>query len=154
MIPNPVDIGSIWKVLPAGMHDATLEEVKDRFATNDHRRALFQGLVQGIDSLRQAGCLTVFVDGSFITEKPIPGDFDACWDPTNVDPDKLDPILLDFSEMRKRQKEKYRGEFFPATVNADGERDFAEYFQIDKHTGNQKGIVRIRFTTTQAEERQ
>ena len=29
-------------------------------------------------NLRDAGCKTVYVDGSFVTDKERPGDFDAC----------------------------------------------------------------------------
>jgi len=42
MIPELVDIGSPWKVLPPGIHDATLDEVEGRFATNEHRKRLFE----------------------------------------------------------------------------------------------------------------
>jgi hypothetical protein len=45
--------------------------------------------------------------------------------------------------MRRQQKLKYRGEFFPASASADGRLTFAEYFQIDKYSGNAKGIVRV-----------
>ena len=36
----------------------------------------------------------VYVDGSFVTEKETPGDFDACWEMDGIDPIKLDPIFL------------------------------------------------------------
>ncbi len=38
MIPKFIDIGSIWKVLPPGIHEATLKEVEQRFAITDGRR--------------------------------------------------------------------------------------------------------------------
>jgi hypothetical protein len=85
----------------------------------------------------------VFLDGSFISQKPIPGDFDALWDTTGVDIDKIDPVLLDFTRRRERQKLKYEGEFFPSSSLADGSRTFEEYFQVDKETGYSKGIIRV-----------
>ncbi len=118
-------------------------EIEQRFATNDTRRALYEGFRRGVDSLMTAGCKVVFLDGSFVSDKPSPGDFDACWEPTGVDDTKLDPILLDFSDGRKRQKMKYRGEFLPSGGQADASRTFVEYFQNDKHTGKAKGIIRI-----------
>ena len=144
MIPDFIDVGAPWHVLPPGVHDATLEQVEDRFAKSNHRKTLFSGFKSGVMALSKAGCRTILLDGSFVTSKPIPGDFDACWDPIGVDPKKLDPCLLDFSNQRRAQKQKFGGEFFPGTFLADGNRFFADFFQIDKHTGNPKGIVRIR----------
>ena len=56
----------------------------------------------------------------------------------------LDPVLKDFSDMRKAQKLKYRGEFFPSVSGADGTRTFLEFFAVDKTTGRQKGLVLVR----------
>ena len=74
----------------------------------------------------------------------MPGDFDACWDEIDVDPDLLDPVLLEFSNSRAAQKAKFSGELFPASGDADGKgTSFVTFFQIDKATGDQKGIVAI-----------
>lgn len=143
MIPKLVSIGSTWKVLPPGIHEATLDDVAHSFATNEKRKMLYDGLVRGCQALKVAGCSIVYLDGSYITEKPSPGDFDMCWDPTGVDPAKLDPVLLDFSDMRKNQKMKYSGEFFPSSAKADGSRIFIDFFQTDRESGNKKGIIRI-----------
>ena len=144
MIPKLVDIKSVWDVLPPGIHDASMEEIEQSFVTSDARRRLFEGFKQGVQVLRQAGCKTVFLDGSYVTEKLVPGDFDVCWDPSGVEHKKLDPVLLDFSLGRKNQKLKYGGEFFPASSLADGSNTFVEYFQNDKNTGKKKGILRIK----------
>jgi hypothetical protein len=143
MIPDLVDIGGPWLVLPAGVHHATLEEVEAHFTISEKRKILYSGLVKGIDALLKAGCQRIFLDGSFITEKTIPGDFDVCWDPKGVDYKKLDPVLLDFSQARKKQKEFYYGEIFPSTSLADGKNTFLDFFQIDKHTEKAKGIICI-----------
>lgn len=143
MIPELVDIKSIWNVLPEGVHDGTLEEIKQRFAYNLKRKQLFEGFINGINSLRKAGCRIVFLDGSFVTSKPTPGDFDACWDPLGVDARKLNPVLLDFSNKRKKQKETFGGEFFLSTAYADSSSTFVDYFQTDKDTGKRKGIIGI-----------
>ena len=144
MIPEFVDINGIWNLLPPGVHDATLKEVEERFATNEERKYLFEGFNRGVKNLRAAGCKTVYLDGSFVSEKENPGDFDACWEPVGVDDGNLDRVLLDFSDKRRRQKLKYGGEFFPSTLRAEGVLTFLEYFQRDRHTGQVKGIIRIR----------
>lgn len=145
MIPNFVDIGGPWKVLPPGVHNATLEEIEARFATSDHRKYLFTGFKNGVLALRKAGCRKIFLDGSYVTEKPIPGDFDVCWDTMGIDPAKLDPVFLDFTDGRKKQKKCFHGEFFPANLFADGRHFFFDFFQIDKDTGNIKGIICVNF---------
>ncbi len=102
------------------------------------------GIRAAIENLKNAGCLTVYVDGSFVTAKEVPNDFDACWDETGVDPLALDPVLLIFDPGRATQKAKYLGELFPASAIADGDGfSFLEFFQTDKDTGRPKGIVTI-----------
>lgn len=138
-----MDIGAPWNVLPPGVHDASLEEIEVRFATDERREALFRGLQLACQDLRHAGCRILYLDGSYVTGKDPPGDFDACRDPRGVDPAKLNPILLDFSNARKAQKDRYGGELFPSTANADAVHAFVDYFQRDRFTGKQKGIIRI-----------
>ena len=143
MIPDFVNIDASWRVLPPGLHESPLEEIKERYAYNETRKHLYDGLVKACEALRKAGCKDVYLDGSYVTEKPKPGDFDACWDPTGVDPSLLDPVFLDFSEQRKKQKLKFGGELFPSGARADGLHTFIEFFKIDKETGNEKGIIHI-----------
>lgn len=144
MIPDFIDIGATWRVLPPGIHGATLEEIELRFAGSLQRRRLFMGLIEGITALRMANCSEIYLDGSFVTEKEIPGDYDACWNPIGVDDKKLDPVFLDFTNGRKTQKLKFLGEYFPssATETSSG-FSFLEYFQIEKDTKKAKGIIRI-----------
>lgn len=115
-----------------------------RFASNPKRRMQFKGLVAALVNLRGAGCQRAFLDGSFVTAKPHPGDYDACWDPTSVNPALLDPVLLTFENNRAAQKAKYHGEMFPSTIPADPAGTiFVEFFQVDRFTGAPKGIVAI-----------
>lgn len=143
MIPGFVDIGGPLKVLPSGVHTATIAEVETRFAVSEPRKHLFSGLKLGLAALRRAGCRVIYLDGSFVTEKNIPNDYDLCWETNGVIVDKLDPVFLDFSYKRQKQKEKYYGEYFPANFIADGTLSFYNFFQTDKYTGKPKGIIRI-----------
>ncbi len=81
-------------LLPSGVHEATWEEFVARFGWTPHRLALLAGLKAALDALEAAGCPRVYVDGSFVTAKPDPGDFDGCWEPAGVDVDVLDGNLL------------------------------------------------------------
>ncbi len=106
---------------------------------------MLAGFREACELLRKAGCRLVYLDGSFVTTKPHPGDFDACWDIQHVDEDALDPVFWDFSQGRAAQKRRFLGEFFPAQLpeGATG-RAFVEFFQVNKLTGEAKGIVAIR----------
>ena len=91
-----------------------------------------------------AGCRTVYLNGSFVTSKTFPNDYDACWEEAGVDPAALDPVLLTFDPGRATQKAKYMGELYPASIIADAEGlSFLEFFQTDKDTGMPKGILAI-----------
>lgn len=134
--------------LPPGIHMAVWAEVLARFGWNKRRRRLLKGLAAALDVLRIAGCMTVYLDGSFVTNKITPGDYDVAWEPENVDIAlllRLDPVFGDFADERAAQKAKYGGEFFPSSVNEGlTGRTFLDFFQTDKETGAAKGIVAIR----------
>ena len=101
-----------------------------------------RGLKAALENLRDAGCRTAYIDGSFVTRKAIPNDYGACWEETSVDPVILAPVLLTFDPGRVAQKAKYMGEFFPASVTTDADGlSFLEFFQADRETGRAKGIV-------------
>ena len=125
--------------LPPGVHWADWDEVALRFGCTEKRKRLLSGLLTALESLRNAGCLTVYVDGSFASEKDEPADFDACWDISGVDARALEPTLLDFRPGRMAQKAKFGGELFPASWGSGAGPTFLEFFQTDKHTGGRKG---------------
>lgn len=140
MIPDFKSDGN----LPPGIHWATWGEICDRFGVNQWRRELLRGLRAALEALRSAGCQTVYVDGSFVSSKPVPGDFDACWEEAGMDLRVLDPVLLTFDAGRAAQKAKFRGELFPASVPAgSGVSIFLDFFQTDKDTGRPKGIIAL-----------
>ena len=131
-------------LLPPGVHWATWQEFSDRFGMNEQRRNLLSGLWEAVISLKTAGCQTVYIDGSFVTTKETPVDFDGCWDPADVDPHLLNPVLLRFDRGRATQKAKYGGELFISTMrNGNPGPLMLEFFQSDKTSGKQKGIVAI-----------
>jgi hypothetical protein len=130
--------------LPPGIYWVTWKELESRLGFTPKRVQLLAGLRQALVLLKQAGCRSVYIDGSFVTTKPQPGDFDACWAIEHVDPDKLDPVFLDFSHARAAQKARFQGEFFPADLpeGLTG-KTFLEFLQTDKETGAPKGILAL-----------
>ncbi len=144
MIPELVDIpGAPFKVLPPGIHEATFAEVQNCFAYNRHRRCLFDGLISAAKSLKSAGCRRIYLDGSYVSSKPHPSDYDGCWHPADVRLNELDPVLLDFENGRQKQKLKYKGEFFPYVQVNEPNGTFVDFFQVEKITGDRKGILLI-----------
>lgn len=128
--------------LPEGVHQADWEDVVDRFGWNPWRRRLIDGLGEAIDALARAGCRRVWLNGSFVTAKEEPGDFDACWDPAGVDLDAVDPVLLEMADHRAAQKARFGGELLPNVVEAGSGLSFVEFFQNERDT-TRKGIVLI-----------
>src|SRR5437016_2969692 len=93
--------------------------------------------------LARAGCQIIYLDGSFVTTV-VPREYDVCWERRGVNPLLLDPIILNFDNGRAAQKLKYGGEFFVAEARESGSgKLFVEFFQVDKSTGNPKGIIAI-----------
>jgi hypothetical protein len=88
-VPHNLKVGPLMPIppvdkttgyLPAGDHVATLEEVKDRFASNTKRRALFLGLEYVVAELRDRGVLRIWIGGSYVTDKERPGDVDVIYE--------------------------------------------------------------------------
>ena len=132
--------GGFLQVAPQVEH---LAEVEARFATTPHRKWLFDGFVRMVQALVAADCSCVYLDGSFVTAKPHPGDSEGCWEHVGVDPAKLDPVLLDFDNKRAAQKAKYLGEMFIAGMPNGPGGPFLDFFRVENSSGQAKGILGI-----------
>ncbi len=130
--------------LPPGIHWADWEDIVARYGGTSWRQRLLKGLRVAVINLRNANCSTIYINGSFVTDKANPADYDACWEPTGVDMQLLDPILLDTTPPRLAQRAKYRGELFRvddiAIVVGLQPITFIEFFQRNK-LGKPKGII-------------
>ena len=133
--------------LPPGIHFCEWNEFKDRLGTNFTRQRMIDGLELAMSHLKAAGCRTIYIDGSFVTSKEKPGDFDACWEDNGVDIDYLKliaPTLYNFVQRRAEQKTKYKGEFFPSNYLAnDSGTAYIDFFQFDTRKNTPKGILAI-----------
>jgi len=139
MIPE-FDING--NLLP-GIHIAIWDEFVTRFGFNNHRMRLLSGLKTALYEFIGVGCSTFYLNGSFVTSKEYPNDYDCCWLSTGVNISDLDPVLLDFTSERKAQKLKYLGEFFPIQNKTNPKSmTFLDFFQMDNN-GNPKGIVNL-----------
>jgi hypothetical protein len=141
MIPEFDENGN----LPPGVHWAEWEEFKERFGSPPIRNRMIRGLQMAMEQLKAAGCRTIYINGSFVTAKPEPKDFDACWDREEVDINYLRthaPRLTNYAD-RTAQKSFYRGEIFPSDQPV-GSYSITSYelFQRDREL-NPKGIIAI-----------
>ena len=128
--------------LPPGEHDAGWRDVAGCFGGNRHRARLLDGLLAACRNLARAGCSELLLDGSFVTAKLLPRDYDGAWEPAGVDLDRLDPILLDFRNRRAAMKAKYLGDLFPASSLAAPGVVYRDFLKTDRN-GVEKGIVLI-----------
>ena len=64
--------------LPAGIHHATVQEVRERFGTgSEQREAQAQSLEWLIPLCRRAGITRLLINGSFVTDRLEPNDVDC-----------------------------------------------------------------------------
>ena len=128
--------------LPVGIHKVEWPEFREKFGHNHYRKKLLRGMLYALKSLKKAGCSTVFIDGSFVTDKRKPNDYDACWATIGVDVNSLDPAFTDFRSKRIAQKVKFSGELFPITRINESGQTMLDFFQRDRNA-NPKGIIEI-----------
>ena len=82
------------------------------------------------------------MNGSFVTSKALPNDYDGAWETAGVDWNLIDPILLDSLPGRPAMKAKYGGELLADPfIPGRGDR-IREFFQSDRDE-NPKGILSI-----------
>jgi hypothetical protein len=144
VIPEFTDEG----LLPEGLHRATWYEVIERFGCTPKRQRLLAGLLEAATNLRDAGARYLWLDGSFTTSKPDPGDYDCAWDAYGVNLGKVDPVLKDVVDLRTgrfKQKAKYGGEFLAGREGSSGML-FQLYFQQDQD-GRTKGVILLDLRT-------
>lgn len=147
MLPKFDDHG----LLPPGEWPSTLDEVRDRFCWNDHRRMLWTGLIEflrDVYDIEQLG-VPVWVDGSFTRSKELPSDIDIVLDCTRSTDAVLGKVIAVFLN-RVEMKRRYHVDVWPRHPKIAN--DLSQYFQyvgekaaaeltIDpKHP---KGIVKV-----------
>ena len=145
--PFDLDTGN----LPPGIHEAPWHEIVERFGHTAHRRILLAGLRRALDLLRRFGCRRFYLDGSFVTAKEVPGDWDGCWEVEGVDVPRLAlaaPLLWDDRPKRNEQKARYGGDLFPVNTAGDlTDRQILNDFLRDRRTGAPKGVIVIDLET-------
>jgi hypothetical protein len=78
-------------LLPRGVHQATLEEVRLSFGSRTPRRVVLFNKLVGFIELAKTFTLfkAIHIDGSFVTDKDDPGDIDAVLELTKAEAARL-----------------------------------------------------------------
>jgi hypothetical protein len=116
------------------------------FGYNERRRDIIEGLKLAISELEECGCSKIYINGSFVTKKRNPGDFDACWRDIgeNIDKKKMmGKFATLFAGTKEMQHFRYKGDMRPAFDFANLDKCYLEFFQIDKYDKSVKGIIEL-----------
>lgn len=95
---------------------------------------MLDGVMRVARDLGQARCQRVWLDGSFVTTKEFPADFDLCYDLATTEIDELPAVLLDPASAKR----VYGGDIFPTHPALS----FISFFQRDRD-GHLKGIIQF-----------
>lgn len=152
-VPSITDGG----VLPEGIHDLSLDDVRGMFASSGERAKLldrFNQFVERLDEFIPDTPVTLYLDGSFITAWEGCRDIDVIVEARDFEGEKSDYLRMLVSPPVKREfldlyKVKLRV-VVPGLINS---RDYRQWFQNVKgeeawRFGNEitalrKGIVRL-----------
>jgi hypothetical protein len=137
-------------LLPAGIHDCTLDELKagfGRFQGNDQRPRLFGRLEAFIVEARAVGLVrSVIVDGSFVTSKTGPNDIDLILVVAAGHDFTMELSPSEYAVLSKRRVHRRHG--FDILVAREDSDEFLRYVrffqQIRFEPGRSKGILRLK----------
>ena len=136
-------------LLPEGVHDCELEELRLRFGsfqTTDRRVILFQKLLQLLQDLQRADvCESVIVDGSFTTDTPLPNDIDLIIVyPVDYELSAELSFFQYNATNKSRLRKRYGFDVFPVVDQSLAfERQVGFFGQVKFDPDLRKGMLRI-----------
>jgi hypothetical protein len=137
-------------LLPQGVHDCSLDEVKARFGSfqgSDRRPRLWATLESFVAEVRMASVgVFLYINGSFVTAKPAPEDIDLIL---------VVPAAHDFSRdlapaeynllSARRVRQRFRLDLLVAREGSDQHQRYLKLFQQVRLEADEiKGILRIK----------
>jgi hypothetical protein len=134
-------------LLPPGVHEADLEELREKMGWSRKRQGLLEGLEEALELMVSCGVVRVYLDGSFVTDKDRPNDIDGCYDlaedVTAEALGRLAPIFPPNPSNRAEAKRRFGVDFFPAAATELGSgQPFLRFFQTD-HEGRERGVLSV-----------
>jgi hypothetical protein len=132
--------------LPPGIHDATIEEVLERFdwRNNLSRASRSKALRDFFDFVKQFA-IDVYIDGSYVTSKLAPGDVDLVVVlAEDFQYHSMAGIILE-NMIALNDDPKKELHIFRCKERSDPKLvQWISLFCTDKHTKRKKGIIRVR----------
>ena len=136
-------------LLPAGVHDVTVEDIRVRFGVfrgGEQRPILMAKLEAFIAEARSSEVIVeVLVDGSFVTAKPDPNDVDLILIVPSAHDFAADLSPQAYNVLSKRRVQRRYG--FDLLVARRASLEYGrwiEFFeQVRLETGRRKGILRL-----------
>jgi hypothetical protein len=126
--------------LPAGIHESDWAEVVDRFGTNAKREGILSGLRRAPRDLAGAGCTRVYLGGSFVTAKELPGDWDGCFEEAGVNFFRLAKSIA--RGILGTMDQLFGGEMYNATAVTNTGETFIQFFQHNRE-GQAVGLIAL-----------
>jgi hypothetical protein len=109
-------------MLPPGMHEANLDEIRARLGWTGRRRRLVGGLEEALSLMGSCGIERVYLGGVFVTDEDRPRKVQGCYDlradATADDLLRLDPLYPPSPWHRQESLERFGAEFYPAATKA------------------------------------
>ncbi|WP_394353523.1 DUF6932 family protein [Brevundimonas huaxiensis] len=115
-------------LLPPGVHPCSLAEAAAALCTSEHRTNIWTGLEGFIGwAANLVGPTALYVDGSYVTDKPIPGDIDLVVDISGCDAPGQAQWLQAWADSHEHVKNTYHVDFYPVVMGQGN--DFVAFFQ-------------------------
>lgn len=141
-------------LLPAGIHDCSVEDMQASFGWNEHRRKLICGFSQFLSNeISGVFDYPVYADGSFVTDEKCPNDIDVVLELRGASDAESWRGLMFMQEHQERIRGEYRVDFWVNFRSANRRaNDFVAFFQYLGHktakfkgleSTHAKGILRV-----------
>ena len=136
-------------LLPAGIHDCSLDEIQARFGVfrgSEARPRLFERLRDLITAMRRSGLFeAVLVDGSFVTRKAVPNDMDLLAVLSRGHDFERDLPISEYALVsRALLRRRFGFDVVVAEKNGPVYETYVEFFsRVRDAPGLRKGILRI-----------
>ena len=137
--------------LPIGIHECSLDEIRERFGRfqrTDQRTQLYARLIEFAQEARKTGLVEeLIINGSFVTGEANPGDVDLVIGVSSAHDFAADLRPFEYNILSKRCVRKFYG-FDVLGVAVPGTpawREYTDFFQqVKNRPERRKGILRVR----------
>ena len=150
MIPPFNDLG----LLPPGLYDTTLSEIRFVLGGTTRRETLLDGLERYLDFWNESGFLVAcIIDGSFVTTEFNPGDVDIILVPSRIalQSERYERLLRSYALDWEFVAQEFGCQPFPAVMQGDevtgqtGLDGLIDTFSYTMGRRQERGLLRVRF---------